>query len=111
MPKLTVVPEGVTVDLRDDETLLEGLYRNGYAFRIGCRRGGCAICMVDLLEGEVEYNRPVAEKVLNEDQKAEGWCLSCRAVALSDVTISLREDKLRSVSPLMAMFAASKPSS
>jgi ferredoxin len=42
----------------DGETILEGLYRNGYAFRIGCRRGGCAICKVDLLAGEVQYNRP-----------------------------------------------------
>lgn len=109
MPKLTVAPDGVSVDLRDDETILDGLYRNGYAYRVGCRRGGCAICMVDLVEGEVEYNRPVAEKVLTEDQKAEGWCLSCRAVALTDITITLRADNLRKVSPLMAMFAASKP--
>jgi CDP-4-dehydro-6-deoxyglucose reductase len=109
MPRLTVTPEGVTVDLHDDETILDGLFRNGYAYRVGCRRGGCAICMVDLIEGEVEYNRPVAEKVLTEEQKAAGNCLSCRAVALTDVTISLREENLRRVNPLMALFQASKP--
>ncbi len=111
MPKLTVVPEGVSVDLHDDETILEGLYRHGFAYRIGCRRGGCAICMVDLVEGDVDYERPVAEKVLTEGQKVAGWCLSCRAVALTDITISLREDSLRRVNPLMAMFAAAKPTS
>ena len=105
MPKLTVEPEGVLVELRADETILEGLYRNGYAYRIGCRRGGCAICKVDLRRGEVEYSRPVAEKVLSDEERSSGTCLSCRAVAVTDVTISLREDSLRSVNPLIARFA------
>ena len=109
MPRVTVAPEGVTVELRDDETILDGLFRNGYAYRVGCRRGGCAICMVDLREGEVDYNRAVAEKVLNDEQKVDGWCLSCRAVPITDITISLREENLRTVNPLMAMFAAYKP--
>lgn len=110
MPTLKVEPEGVSIELLVDETILEGLYRNGYAYRVGCRRGGCAICIVDLVDGEVEYNRPVAEKVLNDDDKAEGACLSCRAVATSDVTITLREDSLRRVNPLMAMFGAATAS-
>ena len=53
MHRLTVEPEGVTIDVNDDETILEGLYRNGYAYRIGCRLGGCAICKIDILTGEV----------------------------------------------------------
>ncbi len=110
MPKLTVVPEQVTVDLREEETLLEGLYRHGYAYRIGCRRGGCAICIVDLVEGEVEYNRPVAQTVLSDADKDSGACLSCRAVALTDVTVSLREDTLRLVNPLMSFLTARQPS-
>ena len=108
MPKLIVEPDGVSVELVEDETILEGLYRNGYAYRIGCRRGGCAICKVDLLSGEVEYNRPVADKVLTDDERADGTCLSCRAVATSDVTITLREDCLRRVNPLMARFASTR---
>lgn len=109
MPALTVVPDGVVVDLGDRETILEGLFRCGYAYRIGCRRGGCAICIVDLVEGEVEYNRTVAEKVLSEADKQNGACLSCRAVAVTDITISLRDETLRTVNPLMALYAATKP--
>lgn len=110
MPTLKVEPEGVCVELLDGETILEGLYRNGYAYRVGCRRGGCAICIVDLVDGDVEYNRAIAEKVLSDDDKAEGACLSCRAVATTDVTIALREDSLRRVNPLMAMFGSAKTS-
>ena len=108
MARVTVQPEGVSVDLREGETILDGLFRNGYAYRIGCRRGGCAICMVDLVQGEVDYNRTVAEKVLSEADKAAGSCLSCRAVPRTDVVITLREENLRTVNPLMALYAASK---
>lgn len=106
MPKLTVVPDGVVVDLVEGETVLEGLYRHGYAYRIGCRRGGCAICYVDLVEGEVEYSRTVAESVLSEEDRRQGTCLSCRAVPTTDVTIALREESLRCVNPLIARYGA-----
>lgn len=108
MPKLTVVPQGISVDLGDDETILEGLYRHGYAYRIGCRRGGCAICKVDLIEGSVGYNRSVADTVLSADEIAAGTCLSCRAVPKTDITIALREDDLRRVARLLAMYAVTR---
>jgi CDP-4-dehydro-6-deoxyglucose reductase len=108
MPKLTVAPQGTSVDLHEDETILEGLFRHGYAYRIGCRRGGCAICKVDLLEGTVTYNRPVADTVLSAEEQATGTCLSCRAVPESDITIALREDNLRRVASLMALYAATR---
>ena len=106
MPTLTVAPDGPVLELRPDETILEGLYRNGYAYRIGCRRGGCAICYVDLVDGDVEYNRPVAESVLSEADRAAGTCLSCRAVPVTDITIALRDEQLRVVNPLIARYGA-----
>ncbi len=109
MPTLAVVPEGISIELRDGESILEGLFRSGYAYRVGCRRGGCAICIVDIVEGEVEYNRTVAAEVLSDEDKRHGACLSCRAVAVTDVTISLREETLRTVNPLMALYSATKP--
>ena len=105
MPRLTVEADGVTIELQDDETILEGLYRNGYAYRIGCRRGGCAICKVDLIEGEVSYNRTVADAVLSEDEQSHGTCLTCRAVPVTDVTIAMRQEHLRRVNPMMAFYA------
>ena len=103
-PVIRVQPGGETVAAREGETILEALYRNGYAYRIGCRRGGCAICKVDLIDGEVEYNRTVSDDVLSEEEKADGICLSCRAVPVGDVTIALREENLRRVASLLAFF-------
>ncbi len=107
MPRLTVASDGVVVELREDETILEGLHRHGYAYRTGCRRGGCAICKVDVVSGEVRYTRPVADTVLSDAERQSGVCLSCRAVPVSDTTISLREETLRCVNPLLALYATS----
>lgn len=105
MPVVTVRPDAVEVTPTDGETILEALYRNGYAYRTGCRRGGCGICKVDLLRGEVAYHRAVAPEVLSEQERAGGTCLSCRAVPVTDVTIALRDQDLRRVSSLLAFYA------
>lgn len=101
-PSLTVRPDGVRVSLERGETILAGLYRRGFAYRTGCRRGGCGICKVDLLEGAVDYERAVASSVLTEEERESGICLSCRAVPTGDITIALRDDVLKCTMPLLA---------
>jgi ferredoxin len=103
---LSVSPTGQEIAIRPGETILETLYRAGYAYRIGCKRGGCAICKVDLVEGEVTYPKIVADTVLSEQERAEGTCLTCRAVPTGSVTIRLREEALRTVNPYLGMLAA-----
>ena len=95
MPVVTVLPEGERVVAKPGETILECLYAAGYSYRIGCRRGGCGICKVDLRSGEVSYNRVVADTVLTADELAGGTCLTCRAVPEGDVEIELRDESLR----------------
>lgn len=109
MPKVTVLPDGVEVELRESETVLEGLYRSGYAYRTGCRRGGCGVCKVDLRAGSVTYNRTIAATVLTDDERASGTCLSCRAVPDGDVVVELRDEHLRRTNPLLAFLP--RPSS
>ena len=81
-----------------DETLLRALCRAGLRYRVGCKRGGCGICKVQLVLGEVRYERPIAASVLTDDERVEGICLSCRAVPLTNIVIELQEgDRLRRV--------------
>ncbi len=101
MPTVTVLPNGEVIYLDPDETVLSGLYKAGYAYTVGCRRGGCAICKVDILRGDVSYNHPVADTVLAADERARGTCLTCRAVPEGDITIEMRNEELRLVSPLL----------
>jgi ferredoxin len=99
--QITVLPDGERVLARRDENLLTTLSRNGLGYRIGCKRGGCGVCKVHLVLGEVRYERTVAESVLSDDERVEGVCLSCRAIPLTDVVIELQEgDRLRRILPL-----------
>jgi ferredoxin len=95
---ITILPDGIQINAREAENLLRALARAGLRYRVGCKRGGCGICKVQLVLGEVEYERPVAASVLTDDERVEGICLSCRAVPLTNVVIELQEgDRLRRV--------------
>ena len=98
MPEVTILPDGLQVTAAGAETVLKALSRAGLRYRVGCKRGGCGICKVQLVLGEVRYERPVADSVLSDDQRVEGICLSCRAVPITNIAIELQEgDRLRKV--------------
>jgi ferredoxin len=100
MPDVTVLPDGVRIPAAAGETVLVALGRAGLRYRIGCRRGGCGVCKLQLIAGEVRYERPVADTVLSDDEKVAGICLSCRAVPITNVLVELQEgDRLRRVLP------------
>ncbi|MCX9191536.1 ferredoxin [Carbonactinospora thermoautotrophica] len=106
MTVATVTVEGVTVELQPGETILAGLHRAGYAYRIGCRRGGCGVCKAEVVTGTVSHVGPVAEAALPAAERARGACLTCRAVPATDVVIRLRDDaRFRCVAPLLAGLA------
>jgi ferredoxin len=104
--QITVQGEGVAVECAPGETILEAMHRTGHALRVGCRRGGCAVCKLDVIAGEYEYTRPLAEKVLTDEERGAGVCLTCRAVPLTDMTVKLREEEDKRVSSLLAFYAA-----
>jgi ferredoxin len=112
MPEVTILPDGVRVTAGAEETLLRALGRAGLRYRVGCKRGGCGICKVQLLGGEVRYERPIAASVLSDDERVEGICLSCRAVPLTDIVIELQEgDRLRRVLGFVHPRPANQPGS
>lgn len=98
MPTVAVEGYDVAVETQPGEPILGALCRRGYTYRFGCRRGGCGVCKVQLISGQVAYPKTVAESVLPESDRHDGVCLSCRAVPLTDVVIRLdAEDQLRRI--------------
>ena len=104
MPTVTIHPTGEVIYLEPGETVLSGLYKAGFAYTVGCRRGGCAICRVDCRSGQFRYDHPVADTVLTEDEHLDGTCLTCRAVPDTDITIELRGENARLVNTFLHMI-------
>lgn len=95
---VAVEDSDIEIETRPGEPILGAFCRRGYTYRYGCRRGGCGVCKVHLVSGQVTYPKIVAESVLSEADRRDGVCLSCRAVPVTDVVIRLSAgDQLRSV--------------
>jgi ferredoxin len=97
MAMVTVVPQDVRVWSRGDETVVDALRRGGWRSPYKCRRGGCGVCKVRLVEGRVRYPQPVAASVLGDEERASGLCLPCRAVPVTDVVLDVGPTPLRAV--------------
>lgn len=108
MATIIVQPSGAEILISPDDTVLAGLQKAGYAYTVGCRRGGCGICKVDVLEGSFTYNRTVADSVITAKERTDGTCLSCRAVPDEDLTIQMRDASLRLVNPLLGKINAAR---
>jgi ferredoxin len=109
LPTVTVQPDGIAVDLRPGEAVIDGLRRAGWRMRAKCRRGGCGICKSRILIGAVRYPLPVAETALSAAERSTGWCLPCQAVPLVDVVVQRAGDALRPMLASAARPARSDP--
>ena len=67
---------GVTLALGPDETILEAGLRNGIDLLFSCTLGGCGACMLQIREGEVDYDDPDAI-CLTDEELNDGYCLAC----------------------------------
>lgn len=92
MPKVAVEGYDTQVESLPGEAILGALCRRGYSYKFGCRRGGCGVCKVHLVSGQVAYPKTVADSVLPESDRVGGVCLTCRAVPVTDVVIRLGDD-------------------
>lgn len=104
--RIVVLGADVAFDCRPDETVLAALHRHGHAVRSGCRRGGCGICKLHIVEGTVGYTHVVASSVLTDDERADGVCLTCRAVPEGEVVLELRPEDISRPNALATLYAS-----
>ena len=97
MPRVTVQPHGISVDVLPTESVVDGLRRSGIRTPYKCRSGGCGACRCLVLGGAVRYERPIATSVLSDADREAGYCLPCRAHVESDVVLDLGQARLRAV--------------
>jgi propane monooxygenase reductase subunit len=92
-------------EVDEDETVLDGAFRQGLMLMHGCKEGQCSACKSFLLDGEVDLDR-YSNFALNDFEKEEGWTLLCKAHATSDLHVELinyDEEILRSGIPLQTL--------
>lgn len=74
----------------EGESIMSAIERAGLKdIFIGCRRGGCGACTVQVLEGRVELIRPMSRVCVSEAQQKDGSVLACCASPTTDLLIEV----------------------
>lgn len=84
--QLTIEPLGQTIEVEDDQTMLDAALRAGIYLPHACCHGLCATCKVQVKNGEIEHGE-ASPFALMDFERDEGKTLACCAKLQSDVTI------------------------
>lgn len=104
---ITFEPVDITMEVGEDENILDAAFRQGVHLMHGCREGQCSACKSFVLDGEIQMER-YSTFACNEAEVDEGYVLLCRSHAFSDCTIELLnfdEDELLGGVPIQDVRA------
>jgi ferredoxin len=82
--QVTLNNAGVTLDVKEDQTIYDAALARGIQLPIGCNYGGCITCAARLLSGKV---RQPGATALNKRQAREGYVLLCVARPTQDCVV------------------------
>jgi 2Fe-2S type ferredoxin len=86
------VKEGATIEVRENETILEAGEDEGWDLPFACREGQCLSCGGHVTDGPAEdfvvHNN---QEMLNEDELDDGYTLTCVAYPQADFSLETRE--------------------
>ncbi|AGS40421.1 NADH:ubiquinone reductase (Na(+)-transporting) subunit F [Cycloclasticus zancles] len=84
--EVTIEPLGVTVEVDEDQTILDAALRQGVYLPHACGHGLCGTCKVDVLEGDVEIGDEASPFALMDFER-DDKCLTCCSRPESDLVI------------------------
>jgi len=105
--QVTIEPSQRTFTASNSETLLAAGIREGVNLPYGCKDGACGSCKCKMLSGSVVHG-PHQDKALSEDEKAQGFVLTCCATPESDVVLESRQVTSEGAFPLKKLPARVK---
>ncbi|MCK9215242.1 MAG: 2Fe-2S iron-sulfur cluster binding domain-containing protein [Rhodoferax sp.] len=91
-PKVAVhvAQTGETFPCAHDESLLQGMLRLGRkGIPVGCVNGGCGVCKVHSMEGQVKSLGPVSRAHVSAEEEAAGFTLACRVAPVTAVRLEV----------------------
>ncbi|WP_254273121.1 2Fe-2S iron-sulfur cluster-binding protein [Haloarcula marina] len=84
--------EGATIEVANNETILDAGEDEGWDLPYACRQGQCISCAGHIQDGPAEdYIRHSQNESLFEDDMDDGYCLTCVAYPVDDFTIETSE--------------------
>ena len=98
-------PVGLEIEVQEDETVLDGAFRQGVMLMHGCKEGQCSACKSFLIDGDIDMER-YSTFALADYESEEGYVLLCRTHAYSDLTVELinyDEEMLKNGIPIQTL--------
>ncbi|WP_227375328.1 2Fe-2S iron-sulfur cluster-binding protein [Haladaptatus halobius] len=83
--------EGATIEVANNETLLEAGEDEGWDLPYSCREGSCLSCGAKITEGEPEDVVHSTNDTLSDDELDQGYILTCTAYPQADISIETNE--------------------
>lgn len=91
--EVTLEPSGNQIQVKEGQTILDAIIRNGIQTPYGCRHGSCSACKARVLEGNYEIMGRVSEYSLLTFERDEGMILLCSTIPESDLVIEIEEEE------------------
>jgi 2Fe-2S type ferredoxin len=87
------VKQGATIEVRENETLLEAGEEEGWDLPYACREGQCISCGGRITDGAnaEQYVEHHTNQMLGEAELDDGYALTCVAYPVSDLTLETSE--------------------
>ena len=91
-PKVSVeiTQSGESYACATNENLLKGMLKLGRkGIPAGCVSGGCGVCKVRIVSGQVQSCGPISRAHVSVEEEAQGMTLACRVTPVTAVRLEV----------------------